>query len=79
MWTPVLFILLLPLTAKATFGFPDDFLDNGVGVGGGGGGGGVLPGGGKIWAVLVAGSDGFFNYRHQADVCHAYHVSEYSV
>ena len=26
------------------------------------------------WAILVAGSKGFFNYRHQADVCHAYHL-----
>jgi len=26
------------------------------------------------WAVLVAGSSGFYNYRHQADVCHAYHL-----
>lgn len=26
------------------------------------------------WAVLVAGSRGFWNYRHQADVCHAYQV-----
>jgi legumain len=26
------------------------------------------------WAVLVAGSSGYGNYRHQADVCHAYHV-----
>jgi len=26
------------------------------------------------WAVLIAGSKGFFNYRHQADVCHAYKV-----
>jgi legumain len=24
------------------------------------------------WAVLVAGSNGFWNYRHQADVCHSY-------
>jgi len=24
------------------------------------------------WAVLVAGSDGWWNYRHQTDVCHAY-------
>lgn len=23
------------------------------------------------WAVLVAGSNGYWNYRHQADVCHA--------
>lgn len=26
------------------------------------------------YAVIVAGSNGFMNYRHQADVCHAYHV-----
>lgn len=28
----------------------------------------------KLWAVLVAGSNGWFNYRHQADVCHAYQI-----
>jgi len=28
----------------------------------------------KLWAVLVAGSKEFYNYRHQADVCHAYQV-----
>ncbi|XP_031482518.1 vacuolar-processing enzyme [Nymphaea colorata] len=27
---------------------------------------------GTRWAVLVAGSSGYGNYRHQADVCHAY-------
>jgi len=26
------------------------------------------------WAVIVAGSDGYWNYRHQADTCHAFHV-----
>ncbi|XP_058104586.1 vacuolar-processing enzyme [Magnolia sinica] len=26
------------------------------------------------WAVLVAGSAGYGNYRHQADVCHAYQL-----
>ncbi|XP_015084316.1 vacuolar-processing enzyme-like [Solanum pennellii] len=26
------------------------------------------------WAVLVAGSNGWWNYRHQADVCHAYQL-----
>lgn len=26
------------------------------------------------WAVIVAGSRGYENYRHQADACHAYHV-----
>jgi legumain len=26
------------------------------------------------WAVLVAGSSGWYNYRHQADVCHAYQI-----
>ncbi|KAL5554199.1 hypothetical protein UlMin_041600 [Ulmus minor] len=29
---------------------------------------------GTKWAVLVAGSTGWGNYRHQADVCHAYQV-----
>ncbi|VDL62937.1 unnamed protein product [Nippostrongylus brasiliensis] len=28
----------------------------------------------SIYALLVAGSNGFSNYRHQADVAHAYHV-----
>jgi legumain len=26
------------------------------------------------WAVIVVGSRGFSNYRHQSDACHAYHV-----
>ena len=26
------------------------------------------------WAVLVAGSNTYANYRHQADICHAYQV-----
>ncbi|KAI4302116.1 hypothetical protein MLD38_037902 [Melastoma candidum] len=29
---------------------------------------------GTKWAVLVAGSKDFGNYRHQADVCHAYQI-----
>ncbi|GMN63879.1 hypothetical protein TIFTF001_032941 [Ficus carica] len=29
---------------------------------------------GTKWAVLIAGSNGYFNYRHQADVCHAYQI-----
>merc|ERR1712223_1938663 len=33
-----------------------------------------IPNGGKIWVVLVAGSNGYYNYRHQADVCHAYQI-----
>jgi len=28
----------------------------------------------NTWVVLAAGSDGYYNYRHQADVCHAYQV-----
>ncbi|XP_071515003.1 legumain-like [Panulirus ornatus] len=31
-------------------------------------------GDGELWAVLVAGSNTWFNYRHQADVCHAYQI-----
>ncbi|KAA3490671.1 vacuolar-processing enzyme-like [Gossypium australe] len=30
--------------------------------------------GGTRWAVLIAGSRGYENYRHQADVCHAYQL-----
>ncbi|GAQ89237.1 vacuolar-processing enzyme precursor [Klebsormidium nitens] len=29
---------------------------------------------GTHWALLIAGSSGYGNYRHQADVCHAYQV-----
>jgi legumain len=29
---------------------------------------------GVHWALIVAGSNGWYNYRHQADACHAYHV-----
>ena len=29
---------------------------------------------GNIWTVLVAGSNGYDNYRHQADVLHAYQL-----
>uniref|UniRef100_A0A0E0L9C2 Legumain prodomain domain-containing protein n=1 Tax=Oryza punctata TaxID=4537 RepID=A0A0E0L9C2_ORYPU len=30
--------------------------------------------GGTKWALLIAGSNGYNNYRHQADVCHAYQI-----
>jgi len=29
---------------------------------------------GQNYAVLVAGSNGYYNYRHQSDICHAFHV-----
>uniref|UniRef100_A0A8C2WVB6 Legumain n=1 Tax=Cyclopterus lumpus TaxID=8103 RepID=A0A8C2WVB6_CYCLU len=32
------------------------------------------PEGGKNWVVIVAGSNGWYNYRHQADACHAYQI-----
>ena len=35
---------------------------------------GAAANGGQTWAVLVAGSNGYDNYRHQADVCHAYQI-----
>jgi legumain len=28
----------------------------------------------NIWAVLIAGSNGWYNYRHQSDISHAYHI-----
>uniref|UniRef100_A0A8C5GKT0 Legumain n=1 Tax=Gouania willdenowi TaxID=441366 RepID=A0A8C5GKT0_GOUWI len=30
--------------------------------------------GGKHWVLIVAGSNGWYNYRHQADACHAYQI-----
>uniref|UniRef100_A0A0D9XPX8 legumain n=1 Tax=Leersia perrieri TaxID=77586 RepID=A0A0D9XPX8_9ORYZ len=33
--------------------------------------------GGTKWALLIAGSNGWENYRHQADVCHAYQIMKY--
>ncbi|KAM9463047.1 legumain-like [Clarias gariepinus] len=33
-----------------------------------------MASGGKQWVLLAAGSKGWENYRHQADVCHAYQV-----
>ncbi|KAL6841559.1 hypothetical protein ACP4OV_028702 [Aristida adscensionis] len=38
------------------------------------GGGGEDDVVGTRWAVLIAGSNGYYNYRHQADVCHAYQI-----
>lgn len=35
---------------------------------------GPLKNGGVHWALIVAGSAGWYNYRHQADACHAYHI-----
>uniref|UniRef100_A0A674MVU9 legumain n=1 Tax=Takifugu rubripes TaxID=31033 RepID=A0A674MVU9_TAKRU len=32
------------------------------------------PDGGKHWVVIVAGSNSWYNYRHQADACHAYQI-----
>ncbi|XP_072031222.1 legumain-like [Amphiura filiformis] len=29
---------------------------------------------GKHWALIVAGSNTWYNYRHQADICHAYQI-----
>ncbi|PPD77939.1 hypothetical protein GOBAR_DD25139 [Gossypium barbadense] len=29
---------------------------------------------GSRWAVLIAGSNGYWNYRYQADICHAYQL-----
>ncbi|XP_055343439.1 legumain-like [Paramacrobiotus metropolitanus] len=28
----------------------------------------------NIWVLIVAGSNGYYNYRHQSDACHAYHI-----
>lgn len=33
-----------------------------------------LPADSNTWAVLAAGSRTYWNYRHQADICHAYQI-----
>ena len=35
---------------------------------------GVCSSSAANWAVLVAGSSEWTNYRHQADVCHSYQI-----
>ncbi|KAG0456300.1 hypothetical protein HPP92_024088 [Vanilla planifolia] len=59
----LLSLLLLPLVVDARFNpllrLPSD---------------GENQSGGTNWAILIAGSKGYRNYRHQADVCHAYQV-----
>ena len=53
-------LILSAATLFATsygFAIPDNFAQDVKDVGGKGG---------KIWVVLVAGSNGYFNYRHQA-------------
>ena len=57
-----LFIFLCVATLSKAFMIPNDFAKD------------VPDNGGKIWVVLVAGSNEYFNYRHQADVCHAYQI-----
>ncbi|KAL8171125.1 hypothetical protein V2J09_022929 [Rumex salicifolius] len=44
------------------------------GKGKGQGGAAATAANGTNWAVLVAGSNGYGNYRHQADICHAYQI-----
>ena len=29
---------------------------------------------GSNWAVLIAGSNGYYNYRHQSDIAHSYQI-----
>ncbi|XP_072221129.1 legumain [Leuresthes tenuis] len=50
--------VLLGLVAGLVVGFPSAETENG----------------GKKWVVIVAGSNGWYNYRHQADACHAYQI-----
>ncbi|KAK4792454.1 hypothetical protein SAY86_022889 [Trapa natans] len=49
----------LPSESSKFFHAGDDIADDSVGT---------------RWAVLIAGSNGYWNYRHQADVCHAYQL-----
>ncbi|XP_041827681.1 legumain [Melanotaenia boesemani] len=51
-------LALLGLSVGLVIGYP--FLDS--------------EDGGKHWVLIVAGSNGWYNYRHQADACHAYQI-----
>ncbi|VVA33206.1 PREDICTED: vacuolar-processing enzyme [Prunus dulcis] len=51
--------------------FPEDFI---IHVDSGSSSSTATEQNGTRWAVLVAGSYGYQNYRHQADVCHAYQI-----
>jgi legumain len=56
-------ILLLPVLLSAASAFDESVVSF------------EKPSGdGQHWALLVAGSNGYMNYRHQADVCHAYQI-----
>ncbi|KAL3655691.1 hypothetical protein CASFOL_000087 [Castilleja foliolosa] len=55
-------LLFLALSVLAVVDGRDDLRGNNVGSEG------------TRWAVLVSGSNGYSNYRHQADVCHAYQI-----
>merc|ERR1711907_856587 len=35
-----------------------------------------MPGSEDHWAVIMAGSNTYSNYRHQADACHAYQIAK---
>ena len=59
-WVTVIFLIVnLPVTHGKIF---SDHLE------------GDGNGEGQNWAVLIAGSKTWKDYRHQADVCHAYQV-----
>ncbi|KAL1344911.1 hypothetical protein HN51_018712 [Arachis hypogaea] len=57
---PIGEVIRLPSEASRFFKAPSDDGDN------------VEEG--TRWAILIAGSNGYWNYRHQADVCHAYQL-----
>ena len=59
LWLILLVFAWCNTQAKAELGFDGNTVD---------------ANGPKTWAVLVAGSHTWSNYRHQADVCHAYQL-----
>ncbi|KAM1049904.1 hypothetical protein ACFX2I_031627 [Malus domestica] len=63
----LLSLTLLSLAIHGSFCFPEINGDNK-------GSSRTTTAKGKTWAVLVAGSSGYDNYRHQADICHAYQI-----
>ena len=69
MLRPLTWLLLLASAVSAVI-FPptvNDFVSNQAAPTRGGN----AP---KLWVLIVAGSNGYYNYRHQSDAYHAYHI-----
>ncbi|CAA3011006.1 vacuolar-processing enzyme-like [Olea europaea subsp. europaea] len=76
--TGVLFLFSLSIASisdgRNIIKLPSEALEISGNGGAGAGAGADEDSTGTRWAVLLAGSSGYWNYRHQADICHAYQL-----